>query len=451
MTGYFSFPINKNRFYFILCDFIVLLLSITAAHLLRWYTANLAVSPLLVERVLINFLLISPITAILFYLTGLYSRWGMANFSRTVIRLFFSLVLLALFNSLWYYVFKKALVVRFIFILQVSIFLLLSIAVKLFILLRLQHRGAQIPVILVNFTAEEKALYDNDAEMTNGYRFSSFEFREETELEDFFEQADDRTLIVFSAASGNVDCCIATFLRWKLKKYNIYDIKTFYINVTGKIPVSSFGEVWSMISENSFTMGIGSYYRIKRMTDFVISLVLSLLTAPFLLLVSMLVKLSSRGPVFFVQERLGLNKKPFKLIKFRTMVVDAETGNGPQWATEDDPRVTKLGKFLRKSRLDELPQLLNVLKGEMSIVGTRPIRKHFADLLARDIPYYDLRFFIKPGLTGWSQVKYDYAGSVQGQIEKFKYELFYLKHMNLILDTIILLKTLKTVFTFNGK
>jgi lipopolysaccharide/colanic/teichoic acid biosynthesis glycosyltransferase len=230
----------------------------------------------------------------------------------------------------------------------------------------------------------------------------------------------------------------------------VYDLKTFYVDVTGKIPRSSFGEIWSIMSAGEFVMGIKSYYRFKRLMDISFSLLGLVLTLPLFLLLPPVIKLSSRGSVFFVQERLGWNKRPFKLIKFRTMKTNAEQENGPQWAAENDPRITRMGKLLRKIRLDELPQLINVLKGEMSIVGTRPIRKHFADLLAEEIPYYDLRFFIKPGLTGWSQVKYDYAGSIEGQVEKFKYELFYLKNMSFVLDMIIILKTIKTIFGLNG-
>jgi lipopolysaccharide/colanic/teichoic acid biosynthesis glycosyltransferase len=169
-------------------------------------------------------------------------------------------------------------------------------------------------------------------------------------------------------------------------------------------------------------------------------------TSPVFIIIPVLIKLSSRGPVFYTQERLGWNKKPFKLIKFRTMVADAEKETGPKWASESDARITKIGKVLRYTHLDELPQLINVLKNDMSFVGNRPIRKHFADILAKEIPYYDLRFFIKPGLTGWSQVKYDYAGSIEGQMEKFLYELFYIKNMSFTFDMVILIKTLKLVF-----
>jgi lipopolysaccharide/colanic/teichoic acid biosynthesis glycosyltransferase len=138
-------------------------------------------------------------------------------------------------------------------------------------------------------------------------------------------------------------------------------------------------------------------------------------------------------------------------MKFRTMLDDAERETGPKWSSNKDPRVTKLGRILRKTRIDEIPQLISVLKGDMSIVGPRPIRKHFADILAKDIPFYRLRFLVRPGITGWAQVKHDYAGSKKGQIEKLQYDLFYVQNQSLFLDLYIILKTIQTVLFRYGE
>lgn len=150
-----------------------------------------------------------------------------------------------------------------------------------------------------------------------------------------------------------------------------------------------------------------------------------LLTLPVMLPIAAAIKLGSKGPVFFAQERLGFLKRPFKLVKFRTMRVDAEA-EGPRWAGESDERITGVGRFLRRTRLDELPQFFNVLKGEMSMVGPRPIRKHFADLLRQHNPDYDRRFLVKPGVTGWSQLRTSYARTVEAQLERLPYDLSYL-------------------------
>jgi lipopolysaccharide/colanic/teichoic acid biosynthesis glycosyltransferase len=154
--------------------------------------------------------------------------------------------------------------------------------------------------------------------------------------------------------------------------------------------------------------------------------------------------------VFYVQERVGKNGRPFRVIKFRTMVRDAER-RGPRWALENDPRVTAVGKWLRKTRIDEWPQLWNVLRGEMSVIGPRPERKHFTRKLSRANPVYSLRFALKPGLTGWAQVHYPYAASEGDALEKLEYDLYYLKNMSFVLDILILLKTVKIVLFRSGR
>jgi lipopolysaccharide/colanic/teichoic acid biosynthesis glycosyltransferase len=175
-----------------------------------------------------------------------------------------------------------------------------------------------------------------------------------------------------------------------------------------------------------------------------------LLSSPLFLLTALLIKLDSRGPVFFRQERLGEFERPFTLMKFRTMVDNAEQKTGPCWAKDNDPRFTRVGKFLRKTRLDEFPQFINVLKGDMSIVGPRPIRQHFAEIFARKFPFYRLRFKVKPGITGWAQVNMNYVNSDEDQYEKLEYEFYYLYHQSLFLDLFIILKTVQSVVRMKG-
>lgn len=165
---------------------------------------------------------------------------------------------------------------------------------------------------------------------------------------------------------------------------------------------------------------------IIRVLDVYIGIILLFISFPFWIVIGVLIKLTSRGPVFYIQERLREYKRPFKLVKFRTMFVKAEE-NGPMWANKNDHRVTPFGRFLRKTRLDELPQLINVLKGDLSIVGPRPIRKHFAELLNNHNPEYDKRFTVKPGLTGWAQIYGRYGTTIEEQMEKLPYDLRYLE------------------------
>ena len=231
-------------------------------------------------------------------------------------------------------------------------------------------------------------------------------------------------------------------------KISFFDIATFYEKITGKIPVTTIEQIWFL--ENLTESNKKSYEILKRILDIFFSLILLLLSLPFIPLIILAVKLDSRGPIFFNQIRTGREGKPFRAIKFRTMVANAEM-NGPQWATENDPRVTKLGRLLRKTRIDEIPQLINVLRGEMSLIGPRPERPEFVEQLQTEIPFYKERLLIKPGLTGWAQVMGPaYGGSKEESLEKLQFDLFYIKNRSLALDLSILLKTIRTVLSQQG-
>ncbi|MRR07231.1 MAG: exopolysaccharide biosynthesis polyprenyl glycosylphosphotransferase, partial [Deltaproteobacteria bacterium] len=188
----------------------------------------------------------------------------------------------------------------------------------------------------------------------------------------------------------------------------------------------------------------------KRSADVALSLVGIILVLPLLPFVALGIKVTSPGPILFRQVRVGQGDRPFVLYKFRSMRADAEKASGAVWAQKDDPRVTRFGKFLRTSRLDELPQLYNVLRGDMSLVGPRPERPEFVDKLKEVIPYYSERHFVKPGVTGWAQVKYPYGASVDDAIEKLRYDLYYIKNMSMLLDIIIVLETIKVVLFGRG-
>ena len=190
--------------------------------------------------------------------------------------------------------------------------------------------------------------------------------------------------------------------------------------------------------------------RYKRLLDVMLASAGLVLLAPLFCLIALAIKVDSPGRVFFVQDRLGQWRVPFRCLKFRTMCEDAERHTGPVWASADDPRITRVGRFLRKSRMDELPQLINVLRGEMSIVGTRPIRHYFAEQLAGLIPFYDVRFLEKPGLTGWAQVKYQYSSSYTEQIEKFYYDYYYIRNRSVSLDLYIMLLTVAVIVRMKG-
>jgi exopolysaccharide biosynthesis polyprenyl glycosylphosphotransferase len=190
---------------------------------------------------------------------------------------------------------------------------------------------------------------------------------------------------------------------------------------------------------------------VKRSSDVGIALVVSIISLPLMLVIGALVKLTSPGPVIFSQERVGLKGHIFIMHKFRSMWENAEQLSGPVWARPDDPRVTPLGRFLRRFRLDELPQFWNVLKGDMSIVGPRPERKHFVDLLGEELAYYRRRLAVRPGLTGWAQVRGSYDNSLEDVRSKLKDDLYYIENGSLRLDLIILLLTIKVLISGRGQ
>jgi len=217
-----------------------------------------------------------------------------------------------------------------------------------------------------------------------------------------------------------------------------------YEIIAEKIPVSFINHIWFL--EN---LGEGKSIfsdKIKRALDIIYSGIIFAATLPIWLFVAALIKLEDGGPTIYIQERIGKNGKPFMLFKFRSMKPEAEKSTGPLWAEEKDCRATKIGSFLRKTHLDELPQMINVLRGDISLVGPRPERPEFVKQLEKEIPHYHLRHIIKPGFTGWAQLKFRYGRSVIDAKEKFQYDLYYLKNRSLILDAGILLKTFQLFF-----
>jgi lipopolysaccharide/colanic/teichoic acid biosynthesis glycosyltransferase len=174
------------------------------------------------------------------------------------------------------------------------------------------------------------------------------------------------------------------------------------------------------------------------------------LSLPIALFTAVVIKLESSGPIFYRQERVGKNGRPFNVMKFRSMRADAEKA-GPVWASKDDDRTTRVGKIIRKLRIDEIPQFWNILRGEMDFVGPRPERPHFVSQLAEEIPYYEQRHLIAPGLTGWAQIKYPYGASVEDARQKLQYDLYYIKNQSLVLDAIILFETIKIILFGRGR
>jgi sugar transferase (PEP-CTERM system associated) len=228
----------------------------------------------------------------------------------------------------------------------------------------------------------------------------------------------------------------------------IEEAPTLFERVTGRIPLDHIRPSWLFLSDSFYKSGRMRFY--KRASSATAALLGLIVLSPVLLLAAIAIKLDSPGPVIYRQQRVGLHGRPFDIFKFRSMRTDAESGTGPVWAQEQDPRITRVGRWLRTLRLDELPQLFNVLQGTMSIVGPRPERPRFVEEFRRDIPYYELRHSVAPGITGWAQVSRDYGASVEDAREKLEYDLFYIKNLSVWLDLFILFQTTKIVVLGRG-
>ena len=237
-------------------------------------------------------------------------------------------------------------------------------------------------------------------------------------------------------------------LRIKTTGVHVNDFSTFRERETGRVDLDTVNPSWLIFSDG-FSSGRMISSAFKRIFDICASLALLLLTAPVIALFAIVVKLDSRGPAFFRQTRVGLYGQNFSLIKLRSMRTDAEKG-GAQWAAKDDPRVTRVGKLIRKLRIDELPQAWTVLKGEMSFVGPRPERPEFVSDLEDKLPYYAERHMVKPGITGWAQINYPYGASIEDSRHKLEYDLYYAKNYSPFLDLLILLQTLRVVLWNEG-
>jgi sugar transferase (PEP-CTERM system associated) len=237
-------------------------------------------------------------------------------------------------------------------------------------------------------------------------------------------------------------------LDCKLSGVRVLDLASYFERALGQLRLDSLRVGWLIFGE-----GFRQNWRrtsIKRLFDVLVASSLLVLSLPVMLLTAILIVLEDGFSVFYRQERVGLDGRLFKVIKFRSMFNDAESDGKPRWATLDDDRVTRVGRLIRKLRIDELPQLYNVLVGDMSLVGPRPERPYFVDQLTRDIPFYAVRHSVKPGLTGWAQVMYQYGATVEDSVQKLQYDLYYVKNHTLFLDILILFQTVGVVLTGKG-
>jgi len=272
--------------------------------------------------------------------------------------------------------------------------------------------------------------------------------RLEGTLTDMARKPDVDEIVVALTERRSGSMPLRQLLDCKLRGVKVYDINTHFEKTLGQIRVDYVNAGW-LIFGDGFNQGALRTF-VKRVFDLVCASGLIVLSAPIMLMTAVVIKLESRGPVLYRQERVGFGGRPFSVAKFRSMRTDAEEDGRPRWAATNDDRVTRVGHIIRRLRIDELPQLFNVLRGEMSLVGPRPERPYFVEQLTQEIPYFAVRHSVKPGITGWAQVRYPYGATVEDSMEKLQYDLYYVKNHTLFLDIVVLFETVGVVLTGKG-
>lgn len=419
---------------------------------------------------LLPFSLIFVVWLVVFFINNLYEPRTARNGLEFYSNIFKTLIWCAALAVAFFYLFQIGIAPKTNLILQLIIFSVLFIVWRHLFNKIAKNQALLSNVLIIGANSATIALAEEiNLKPHHGFRAIAVFEEEESLLETELKQmATAAKLQIVSGAANLFDFVIdhkislvvsavdlrhnpqilGTLYRCLSLKTSFLDLPTFLEKFTNKISVNTIGQIWFLenIKENEKTL----YEFGKRIFDIIFSFLALLISLPFLPLLYAIVKLNSHGPFLFRQIRTGKNGKHFLAIKIRTMHKNAET-NGPQWAQKNDPRVTRSGRFMRKTRIDEIPQLINILRGEMSFIGPRPERPEFVEKLSLNIPFYNQRNLVKPGLTGWAQINFPYGASEADALEKLQYDLYYIKNRSFVLDLSILLKTVKTVLSGGGQ
>jgi sugar transferase (PEP-CTERM system associated) len=429
---------------------------------------------LLIDEVNFNFeiytvlkaFLITFICQVCLYYNDLYDLKVTDSLLELGIRLLQSLGISSILLAILYLIFPTAIIQQGIFIVAIALVIVFIVSWRILYTHVLSMGLFNQKIMILGSSDIAKQIFSQIMERKDcGYEIAAVISKRKWELDGFpdvehfqwgkytslCELADQKKVskIIVALKEKRGALPITELLDCRVCGTDVLEGNSFYEMLTGKLIVESINPSW-LIFSNGFQKPLMQRF-IKRVIDLVLSFSMLVLLFPLIVLVAILIKLDSKGPVLFSQERVGQNKKPYMVHKFRSMREDAEAHTGPVWAQSDDDRITRLGHFMRKWRVDEIPQLWNVLKGEMSFVGPRPERDHFIHKLQMIIPYYKERFSVKPGLTGWAQVSYGYGATVEDAIEKLNYDLFYIKNMSILMDLMIVARTVKTVLFGHGR
>jgi sugar transferase (PEP-CTERM system associated) len=443
--------------------FIFLSVSMASCLILGW-------DSLIYDQYLILKILLITVTcqACLYY-NDLYDFKISKNYNELGIRLFQALGFAAIFLSVIYLIIPPAIIGTGIFIVSIGFVVLLVVSWRFCYMMVLNRGLFNIKIVILgsaglvqkikseiherkdcgyNIVAEipesRHNINPNQERVNNPGTLCGQKYEGLAEL----AEAKGIEKIIVALEEKRNSFPMNELLKCRVNGIEVIEGNSFYEMLTGKLIVDAINPSWLIFSKGfhkSFTRRL-----MKRSIDLFLSIIFLILFTPLLSIIALLIKIESKGPIIFSQERIGQNKKIYKIHKFRSMVDNAETISGPVWAEDDDPRITRVGKIIRKWRFDEIPQLWNVLKGDMSFVGPRPEREHFVDHLEKIVPYYRERHAVKPGISGWAQVSYGYGASVEDAIEKLNYDLFYIKNMSFFMDLMIILRTIKIVLFRKG-
>ena len=431
-----------ERIFLLLSDFFGVILGL---YLARYLRAGRTDFSFLLHWELLGFLLT---IYFIFYLFDLYTTnndfFGLSNFLRSILAILVSIPAISFYILILPLdskaIFWRSILFIFFPILCLWSCLFRSLAYKFFHLKRLPSKW----MVITNAHSNSKLL-DN---VSDRYKME-FVFVKEEEFSNYLGHQDWSGIIMDDEITLKRDL-LEKIVESKLSSKLICTISDFYELFFFKVPLFSLKKRWFFLFGNPQILRSKFSLRIKRIIDITLSIFFLLCFLPFLIIIAILIKVDSKGPIFYVQKRRGVHDKIFTIFKFRSMAINVKESKA-LGTTKNDPRITRVGRFLRLMRLDEVPQLINVIKGDMSFIGPRPCETKLVEIYAKQIPFYNMRHCVRPGLTGWAQVLYSYGSSIDGAREKLQYDLYYIKHFSFYLDLVILLKTCRTVFFSKGR
>lgn len=460
MIRIFKHYIPKSILYLAVFESLLLYLIIWLAQTLRSIQIGdtvPAIGDFMVEKLFFVF-----VVYLVFLATGLYRLETCRDLKFTAVRLLVSMALAFIAVSVGLYMFPDVDIWRSV-ILYAFILIFVAILFSRFLFLKLvDHRRIEKRVIVLGAGKRALQVLESNNNATSNVRFKAFVkmsdqenevkdalcFKEIDSLQSLVDQeACQEIVVAIEERRGNLP--VSELLSCKVNGTYISDAASFIEQQVGMLNLEMFNPSW-MIFSDGFDNSKKIDLILKRTFDVLASSVLLVLSIPILVLTSFAIKLTSKGPIFYKQERVGLMDKTFDVLKFRSMTVNAEEDGVPKWAQKNDARVTLVGNIIRKTRIDEIPQIFNVLKGDMSFVGPRPERPYFVEQLTEKIPMFDKRHTVKPGITGWAQLNYPYGASEDDSKRKLEYDLYYIKNYSIFLDLLILVQTIRVVLWPDG-